>query len=335
MPGQPDPTNSMASDPNPLRQALEELSQRWRVLIGLPLLAGVAGGLISLLIPREYEGVAIFSPAEDISSELPGNLQAIAAQFGVTAGGQGYSVYYFAQVAQSRAVLKLVAQDTPAGDGHRVPVLDLVDASGDRLDEQVDDAVKELLDRMTVRTDDQSELVTIKVRASSPNLAAALAGSIIDALNAVTTASIQRGGSAERRFAQGQADSARDALRAAENQLRDFYVANRNIATSPGLQVEESRLRRQIQIGQDLYLTLINQAEAAKLREVKNTPAIALVQPPQASVEKVWPKASVWAIMATIGAFTLVAGWMYILYPILPPSLQKRVGSRSNRGIHG
>src|SRR4051812_27754585 len=113
----------MTTDPNPLREALEELTKRWRVLIGLPLLAGLAGGLVSLLVPREYEGVAIFSPAEDISSVLPSNLQAIAAQFGVAAGGQGYSVYYFAQVAQSRAVLRLVAEDTLEGDGQRVPVL--------------------------------------------------------------------------------------------------------------------------------------------------------------------------------------------------------------------
>jgi len=288
------------------------------------------GGLISLFVPREYEGVAIFSPAEDISSELPGNLQAIAAQFGVTAGGQGYSVYYFAQVAQSRAVLKVVAQDTLDADGQRVAVVDLVDASGDNVEERVDDAVKQLHDVMSVRTDDQSELVTIKVRASSPNLAAALAASVIEALNAVTTASIQRGGSAERRFAQAQADSAREALRAAEDQLRDFSLANRSITESPRLQVEDARLRRQIQIRQDLYLSLIGQAEAAKLREVKNTPAIALVQPPQASVEKVWPKASVWAMMATIGVFTLVVAWLYVLYPILPGSLQTKFRFRSN-----
>jgi uncharacterized protein involved in exopolysaccharide biosynthesis len=231
--------------------------------------------------------------------------------------------------------LKLVAQDTLEGDNQRVPALDLLDPSGDQVDERVDDAVKQLHDRMSVQTDDQSELVTIRVRASSPALAASLAESIIEALNAVTTASIQRGGSAERRFAQAQADSARDALRVAENQLRDFYVANRSIAGSPTLQVEEARLRRQIQIRQDLYLALINQAEAAKLREVKNTPAIALVQPPQASVQKVWPKASVWAIMAAIGAFTLVVGWIYVLYPILPPSLQVRIGSLSNRRTHG
>jgi hypothetical protein len=42
MPGQPDPTNTMASDP----------------------VAGIAGGLISLIYPSENEGVAIFSPAE-------------------------------------------------------------------------------------------------------------------------------------------------------------------------------------------------------------------------------------------------------------------------------
>lgn len=308
----------MTSDPNPLRQAIEEVVRRWRSLIGLPFLAGVLAVLASLLVHRQYEGVAIFSPAEDVSSALPGNLQSIAAQFGVTAGGQGYSVYYFAQVAKSREVLRLVAQDTLAGDGRRVPVLDLVDASGDRVEERVDAAIKELHDRLTVRTDDQSELVTIKARASSPALAAALASSILDALNAVTTASIQRGGSAERRFAQAQADSARDALRVAEDQLRDFYVANRSIAASPRLQFEEARLRRQIQIRQDLYLALINQAEAAKLREVKNTPAIALVQPPQASTEKAWPRASVWALFAAIGTFTIVAAWLYVVRPLLP-----------------
>jgi len=167
-------------------------------------------------------------------------------------------------------------------------------------------------------------LVTIAARAASPALAEALLNSVLAALNAATTASIQRGGSAARRFAESQADSALRALRAAEDRLRDFYLANRTVAGSPALQFEEARLRRDIQIRQDLYLALVNQAEAAKLQEGRNTPAIALVQPPQASAEAVYPKPEVWALMAAIGAFMMASGWIYLVAPLLGPSLMKR-----------
>jgi uncharacterized protein involved in exopolysaccharide biosynthesis len=312
-------------EPNPLRDAVAELILRWRMLLALPVLGGLGAGLLTLVFPAQYESVAIFSPADDISAGLPGNLQAIAAQFGVTASTPGYNVYYFAQVLQSRAVLSRVAADTLSVAGSRTPVTDLVGTADVAPEDQVDETVKELLDVIRIRTDDQSNLVTVTVRARSPELAAALAAAVLSALDSVTIASIRRGGSAERRFAEAQADSARDALRNAEDRLRDFYIANRSIATSPSLQAEEARLRRQIQIQQDLYLVLVNQAETAKLREVKNTPAIALVQPPQASTEKAWPKAPVWALSVAIGLFTVVSVWLYMLRPLLPETALARL----------
>lgn len=278
---------------NPLREGAEEILKHWRELIALPLLVAIIAVVVSFLVPKQYEGVAIFSPAEDVSSSLPGNLASIAAQFGIAAGTQGYNVYYFAQVAQSREVLRAVALDTIETGGRRIPVLDLIDAKGDTAGERLENGIKALKSRLTVRTDNQADLVTLRARGPTPDAAAALVASLLNGLNTVTTASIRSGGSAERRFAQAQADSAREALQVAENRLRDFLTANRSITSSPALQFEDARLRRQIQIRQDLYLALVNQAEAAKLREVRNTPAISLIQPPQASTRKVWPRRSV------------------------------------------
>ncbi|MDP3938145.1 MAG: Wzz/FepE/Etk N-terminal domain-containing protein [Deltaproteobacteria bacterium] len=305
-------------DPNPLRDGVQELMRRWRALIALPLLAAVVGVLLTFVVPKQYEGVAIFSPAEDVSPTLPGNLQSIAAQFGVSAGTKGYNVYYFAQVAQSREVLRLVASDTLEADGQRVPVLALLDVD-DTTAQSIEKGIRRLKDKLIVRTDDQADLVTLRTRAPSPATAAALTAAVLEALNTVTTASIRSGGSAERRFAEAQADSAQGALRAAENQHRDFLSANRSIASSPALQFEDARLRRQIQIRQDVFLALTNQAQAAKLREVRNTPSISLIQPPQASPKKVWPRASVWALFSGIGAFTIMAAWIYVLSPLLLP----------------
>ena len=303
---------------NPLRDAIEEVVRRWRLFVGFPLLAAALAVIVSFFVRKQYEAVAIFSPAEDLTSTLPGNLQSIAAQFGIMPSGGGYNVYYFAQVAQSREVLRLVANDTLRDDGKPIPVIELVDANGDTPAELMDDAIKRLGKAIRADADDQADLVTIGARARSTALAEQLANALLDALNRVTTESIQRGGSAERKFAQAQSDSARDALRLAENKLRDLYQTNRSIAASPSLQFEEARLRRQIQIRQDLYLTLINQAEAAKLREVKNTPSIALVQPPLAPAKKVWPRRTVWGLAAMMAAFLAVVIWLYVVQPLWP-----------------
>jgi uncharacterized protein involved in exopolysaccharide biosynthesis len=309
--------SGVTEEPNPLLIAVEEVVRHWKALILLPIGAGIAAVGVSFLVPKEYEAVAIFSPAEDVSSALPANLQSIAAQFGVAAGGQGYNVYYFAQVARSREALRVVALDTVQADGQRVPVPALVGAADASPSAQLENTIRSLRDQVIIGTDDQADLVTLRVRTRSPSAAEALATSVLSALNVVTTASIQRSGSSERLFAQAQADTAREQLRMAEDDLRDFYLANRSIASSPSLQAQEARLRRQIQIRQDIYLALVNQAEAAKLREVKNTPSIAVVQLPQASSRKVAPRRSVWGLSAMIGAFMAVAAWIYVLSPLV------------------
>src|SRR6266513_1900609 len=319
------------STANPVQQAIIEVVRRWRALLGLPLLCAALGAALALILPKQYEGVTIFTPSQQITSSLPSNLQAIASQFGINAQSNGYSVYFFAQVLRSREALKHVVVDTLSIDDRRVAVLDLLDASGDTPEERIEDGIKSLPDYVTIRTDDQSNLVTLRVLAPSPETAQALVQSFLRAVNTITMASLNTGGSFDWLFAQAQADSAQQALRRAEDALRDFYRANRNFASSPTLQTEEARLQREIQIRRDVYLTLVQQAEAAKLQAVRNTPAITIVQPPQASLEKASPKASLWAIMAAIGAFTFVVGWIYFLYPILLQHLRTRLGSPNSR----
>jgi len=320
-----EPMSNGHSTGNPLQDMITELARRWRALIAFPFVAAIAGVILSFVVPSKYESVSIFSPAEDLSQSLPGNLAAIAAQFGITPPSSGYSVYYFAQVLNSRAVLGRVAVDTLTVAGSSAPVSAVLGTADVSESDRLDETIKEVDKAIHIRTDDQADLVTLTVTAPSPQLAEALATSILDALDSVTTASLRRGGSAERRFAQAQSDSAREALRRSEDQLRDFYMSNRTIATSPSLQAEEARLRRQIQIQQDLYLALINQAEAAKLREVRNTPAIALIQPPQASSERAWPKAAAWALFAAIGTFVIAAMWLYLVRPLLPTAAVARL----------
>ena len=238
---------NLANEGNLVRHVVEQLVRRWRALILLPCVVAAVTVGSSFLFTSRFEAIAVFAPAQSSTPNLPASLQSIAAQFGFALPSSGYSVYYFAQVIQSRSVLEAVAQDTLRADGDTLAVMDLLGASGNTLDERLESAVKTLEDRIDVRTDDQANLVTVRAQAPSIHLAEALGRSALSALDSVINVSQRTGGSYERRFAEGQADSAREALRAAEDQLRDFYKANRSIESSPTLQVEEGRLRRQIQ----------------------------------------------------------------------------------------
>ena len=57
-----------------------------------------------------------------------------------------------------------------------------------------------------------------------------------------------------------------------------------NTATRPELNFQQERLQRQVQLQQQLYTTLSQSFEQAKIEEVRDTPVITVVEPPEAPV---------------------------------------------------
>lgn len=320
MPPVPVDPQSPAPSVNVLRALVEELVRRRRSLIFFPIGIAVLSGALTLVVESRYEAVAVFAPAQSGSQSLPASLQSIASQFGFALPSSGYSVYYYSQVLQSRGVMEQVANDTLRADGQTVAVLDLLNVNGRTPARRLEAGLKALDDRLDVSTDDQANLVTVRVEAPSPALAEALGRSFLKTLDSVISASERTAGTYERMFQQKQADSARAELHSAEDELKSFYEQNRSIESSPTLQVQEARLRRQIQVLQDIYLALVNQVESAKLEEARNTPAIALIEPPLSNAKKVWPKTSVWGLFGLISALMVSTGWLYIGRPALEGS---------------
>src|SRR5204863_10170126 len=83
----------------------------------------------------------------------------------------------------------------------------------------------------------------------------------------------------EERVQQGERD-----LREAEEDLKTFYQHNYRWQESPQLVFEEGRLRRRVDIQQELYLTLRREYETARIEEVNDTPVLTVIDsavPPQ------------------------------------------------------
>ena len=56
-------------------------------------------------------------------------------------------------------------------------------------------------------------------------------------------------------------------LNLAEENLKDFRVANRSILSSPKLMLEEARLLREIQVQTEIYITLRTQLEMLNVEQ--------------------------------------------------------------------
>ena len=104
---------------------------------------------------------------------------------------------------------------------------------------------------------------------------------------------------------QERTDSAQSALDVAERQLREFYQTNRQWNTAPTLVYEEGRLRRQVDVANDMYLTVRREFESARIDEDNHVTLITVVDraiPPRKSL---WPAVLPALAVACVGGVLL------------------------------
>lgn len=271
-----------------VRQVLQQARRHWRSLAALPLVAAVAGGVAAIMLPSYYRSGAAFQ-AESASPPLGGAIAGFASQIGgFSLTGQS-NAQLFGDLLTTDAVLRRVIRATFPWMGRTSRLADVYgyDSKPERLREFY--TVKKLRAALHVDVNNRTGVVRFEVEAPSPELAEAVAESILVALNQANIALRQARAGAERTFTAARAEQARKDLAEAESTLAAFYQRNRAISGSPGLQMEEARLRRAVDMAQQVYVQLRLQEEQAAVQELRNTPAISVIDPPLVPVRRSWP----------------------------------------------
>jgi len=91
-----------------------------------------------------------------------------------------------------------------------------------------------------------------------------------------------------------------------ENQLKSFQERNRVINKSPELQMEHTRLLREVEAKQQVYITLQQQLELARIEEVKQTPIIHILDRAVPPSRKSRPNRALIVVLSAL--FGLVVG---------------------------
>src|SRR5207247_11431524 len=115
----------------------------------------------------------------------------------------------------------------------------------------------------------------------NPYLAAQVNQRLLDLLNEFNLRSRQTRAGQERQFVEQRLEEVRGDLRKAEDRLADFMRRNRQYASSPELSFQHDRLSREVSIQQQLFVSLAQSYEQAKIEEVRNTPVISVVERPE------------------------------------------------------
>jgi uncharacterized protein involved in exopolysaccharide biosynthesis len=302
---QPPSASQARVPPRPETSVLDvatALLRHWRLVLGFPFVTALAAAGVSLLMAPSFTATVAFFPEAGSAQRLPAGLAGLVGQLGISVdGGAMQSPRFYADVLKSRALLERVVESrypNPAASTDSVRLLDVLNIHGRNAPDSLSNGVQALRTRITTQVDVQTGVVRLNARFPDPVLAAAVANHLIDYLNDFNTQTRQSQARERRKFVEQRAAAAEVELGSAEEDLRKFYERNRTWQQAPQLTFEEGRLRRQVDLRQEVYLTLRREYETARIQEVNDAPVITVIEPAVPPQQRSRPRRTVMVSLA-------------------------------------
>lgn len=323
-PGLPKPEPSSSDAPLVGNRNLLELGgvfwRHRRATVWFPLAVAVLTVAMTLFITPTYTATTTFVPETGTQGRLPSGLAGLAGlatQFGISLGPEASkSPRFYADILHSRELIEHVLlshyadpRNKTQANADSATLLSILGVPGRDAADSLYRGVKKLSNRMSVSVNPQTNIVSLSVDAHYPHLAAAVANRFVAYLNAFNAQYRQSQAREQRTFVEQRLFDGERELRAAEEDLRAFYERNRSWQQSPQLTFEEGRLRRQVDVRQEVYLTLKREYESARIQEVNDTPVITVIDTATAPVRRSKPERTLLSVIALVVSAMVGVSW--------------------------
>ncbi len=287
-------------------EVADMLLKRWKLVVGLPLAAALVATTVSLLTPPHFTAITSFVPeraTEGVS--LPGGLAGLASQFGIGLSSSPNSPEFYTGILESRTLRDQALQARLEDPHTEMPndsstLLDILKIDGDSETERLENGRKEMVRAVSINVANETGIVHVSVETRYPALSADVANLLVGLLNQFNLKTRQTEGRERRLFIEGRQSAAGVELRNAEETLGGFLEQNRLFQDSPQLSFDYERLQRQVRIKEQLFTTLRQQYEEARIQEVDDTPLITIIDRAVPPEEKSSPKRLQILIMASL-----------------------------------
>lgn len=270
--------------------ALGSVLLRWRrTIIAMGVFGGLLGLAAGLFSTPVYVSAATFIPQGSEGGGASG-LALAASQLGIrmpSSTGAAWGPPLYVELIGSQALLEPIALDTVVvieEGGRRVALMDLLKIKATTTTKRTDLAVKALRKLIKASEDKKLGAVKLSVTTKWPSVSLTLAEKLVRGVNQFNLEKRKSQATAERLFVEAQAVEAERSLRESEDQLQLFLQRNRSITGSPDLEFQRDRLQREVALRQQVYTSLMQNREEARIREVRDTPVITVLENPRLPV---------------------------------------------------
>lgn len=291
------------------------LLRRWRLIVFLPLFAAIASVGLTIVF-KDYTARSRFAPQS--SGQGLGNMAGLAASFGIAVpAGGGEPLEFYVDLVNSGEILRdaLLSEFSFRPDPNREEIrsgalVDLLEIEGDTEKERIQNGVDDLKERVAASANSRSGLISLDTQAPWAELAEHLNQRILDLLSDFDRERRQATARAEREFVEERLEAAHDDLKRAEAGMASFLDRNRRPYQSPRLTMQLERQQREVLLKQQLYASLAQAFEEARIEEVRNTPVLTVVDRPQGSARGNGA-ALLAGLLAWVLSVVLVVGWVF------------------------
>jgi len=242
----------------------------------------------------KYVSWATILISENQSAANMGGLSGIASQFGVSIPNSNEidlsSPSLYPELLRSRTFAEIILEKEFYTEkfGKKLPLLNILTYGEGSSDIGYDTLITEaagILNGEYLRFDKDLKRPTSKiiVMAFEPEFAKDIADVVLVELEALNRSYKKQQVSQKTIFIENRIFTVTKDLEEIETALKDFNDKNRQIS-SPSLQLELDRIERDLDVQKNIYLTLKQQLELAKIEEIQGAPLMQILDQPQISM---------------------------------------------------
>lgn len=281
------------------------LRRKWRVL-SVFVVAFVLSASSTYLVQPRYTSTALVLPgASGLNlGGMLGELTALSGIAGLDVGGSGVDLYPI--VAKSNTIVSRVL-----ATGYDSSTVLSVLLNGKPEDARSVERIKrELRTKIVTAKDLRSGSLRFEYTHRDPDFAAFVLNTVLDNLDTYFRESSGVEAREHRQLIESRISAVGAEVELVENELKEFRIANRAVASSPLLALEEGRLLRQVEIKNRVYLELAGQLEVARIREAGSVTVIKVLDRATRPQDKSWPRRSAFVLASVCLIGGAYIGWL-------------------------
>jgi len=285
------------------------LKRRKLIVLGV-FFTVILTGIISKMMLPIYVATAKFLPSKnpDMISRM-GTLIGVGGK--IESFEDNVTADYYTELLKSSFILERVARKKIFSKklGKEIDLITYYNVPAKTETERILKTIKVIAGNLKVSTDKRTNVVSISYSSYEPELSAAIVNAFLEELIIYNQNIRNTKAKQNRIFIERQLEETRKLLKKAEAELAEFTAKNKKIVT-PDLELEYERLKRNVKVQEEVFITLKKQLELAKIEEEEKKPVIEIIENATVPLTKSKPKTKLNIIISgllSIFIFTFIA----------------------------